>query len=350
MNPMELYHNQVTRAQGPFSLRMFHRSWGLMLIQANIEAPCTLLDFPTLDRFIEEIRTTQYDIIGISVDHSELGQGEEDVRADPRSISRRRRSSSAGTSPTCPTWPSEIDADHIVRGEGVRWFRSFLGEDAEQPIRHPLITSGSARATMGVSAERAPRRRGRHGHPVGRLPAGLQLLLHLGHVRRQGKVRQLLPDRRRAVRHHVPARDAHEGPLVLRDGRELPAPPQAGPAAAGTDGAARQGLGALRVQLGQRAPLVHASTNSSAGHLLGVDGHGGQEQPVHQAQRASTPSPWSASCSRTASACSARRSSAWRTTRRRTSTRRSSTPSGTTPTSTSSCSTRRSPARRCTPS
>ena len=54
INPMELYHNQVTRVQGPFSLRMFHRSWGLMLIQANIEAPCTLLDFPTLDRFIEE--------------------------------------------------------------------------------------------------------------------------------------------------------------------------------------------------------------------------------------------------------------------------------------------------------
>ena len=27
INPMELYHNQVTRAQGSFSLRMFHRSW-----------------------------------------------------------------------------------------------------------------------------------------------------------------------------------------------------------------------------------------------------------------------------------------------------------------------------------
>ena len=47
INPMELYHNQVTRVEGPFSLRMFHRSWGLMLIQANIAAPCTLLDFPT---------------------------------------------------------------------------------------------------------------------------------------------------------------------------------------------------------------------------------------------------------------------------------------------------------------
>ena len=47
INPMELYHNQVTRAQGGFSLRMFHRSWGIMMIQQNISAPCAVLDFPT---------------------------------------------------------------------------------------------------------------------------------------------------------------------------------------------------------------------------------------------------------------------------------------------------------------
>ena len=53
INPMELYHNQVTRAQGAFSLRMFHRSWGIMMIQANISAPCTVLDFPTLRTFAQ---------------------------------------------------------------------------------------------------------------------------------------------------------------------------------------------------------------------------------------------------------------------------------------------------------
>ena len=55
INPMELHHNQVTRAQGSFSLRMFHRSWGIMLIQANISAPCTVLDFPTQEDFAREI-------------------------------------------------------------------------------------------------------------------------------------------------------------------------------------------------------------------------------------------------------------------------------------------------------
>src|SRR3982751_6806996 len=66
VNPMELYHNQVTRVQGVFSLRMFHRSWGLMMIQANLQAPCTLLDFPSRERFRDELRRHRYDVVGIS--------------------------------------------------------------------------------------------------------------------------------------------------------------------------------------------------------------------------------------------------------------------------------------------
>jgi hypothetical protein len=64
--PVELYHNQVTREKGPFSLRMFHRSWGLMLMQHNISAPCTVLDFPTRERFVREITRHACDVIGIS--------------------------------------------------------------------------------------------------------------------------------------------------------------------------------------------------------------------------------------------------------------------------------------------
>jgi hypothetical protein len=66
INPMELYHSQVTRAQGPFPLRMSHRSWGIIMIQANIAAPSTLLDFPTRGRFIRELQSHRYDIVGIS--------------------------------------------------------------------------------------------------------------------------------------------------------------------------------------------------------------------------------------------------------------------------------------------
>src|SRR5664279_3399911 len=66
INPMELYHNQVTREQGAFSLRMFHRSWGILLIQKNISAPTTVLDFPEREDFEAELRANQYDVVGIS--------------------------------------------------------------------------------------------------------------------------------------------------------------------------------------------------------------------------------------------------------------------------------------------
>ncbi len=66
INPMELYQNQVTRVQGVFSLRMFHRSFGLAMLQENLDAPCTLLDFPTLEQFTEEIQNNSYDVVGIS--------------------------------------------------------------------------------------------------------------------------------------------------------------------------------------------------------------------------------------------------------------------------------------------
>src|ERR1043165_3610086 len=66
INPMELYHNQVTKSQGAFSIRRFHRSWGILMIQENIQAPCTVLDFPSREDFARELRKHRYDIVGIS--------------------------------------------------------------------------------------------------------------------------------------------------------------------------------------------------------------------------------------------------------------------------------------------
>lgn len=150
INPMELYQNQVTRVQGPFSLRMFHRSWGLMLIQQNIEAPTTLLDFPTRERFIEELRTQTYDIIGISAIIPNVRKVEHMCE-----LIRRHQPEATivvgGHVTNLPGVQKRLEADHVVRGEGVRWFRRFLGEDDRRPIRHPRIVSGIGARTMGVT-------------------------------------------------------------------------------------------------------------------------------------------------------------------------------------------------------
>ncbi len=150
INPMELYHNQVTRVQGPFSLRMFHRSWGIMLIQANIDASSTLLDFPDLDRFIQEITTNEYDIVGITSIIPNIGK----VRKMCELIREHLPAATiviGGHVANMPDLDERIDADHIVKGEGVRWMRRFLGEDEDRPIKHPRILSGIGARIMGMS-------------------------------------------------------------------------------------------------------------------------------------------------------------------------------------------------------
>ena len=156
INPMELYHNQVTRAQGSFSLRMFHRSWGIMLIQENISAPCSVLDFPTRETFARELTTNHYDVVGISSIIVNVGKVREMCRM-VRKLSPDSVIVVGGHVAAIPGLEAMVDADHIVRGEGISWMRRYLGEDEHAPIRHPAIVSGLQTRIMGV---RLPQRKG----------------------------------------------------------------------------------------------------------------------------------------------------------------------------------------------
>ena len=156
INPMELYHNQVTRAQGGFSLRMFHRSWGIMMIQQNISAPSAVLDFPTREDFARELKANTYDIVGISSIIVNVGK----VRKMCRMVRELSPSSTiviGGHVAATPGLEDMIDADHIVRGEGISWMRRYLGEDEHAPIRHPEIVSGLQTRIMGL---RMPEKKG----------------------------------------------------------------------------------------------------------------------------------------------------------------------------------------------
>jgi hypothetical protein len=156
INPMELYHNQVTRAQGSFSLRMFHRSWGIMMIQRNISAPCTVLDFPTLEKFEHELREHQYDVVGISSIIANVGKVREMCKRI-RQVSPHSVIVVGGHVAAIPGLVHLIDADHIVKGEGIAWMRHYLGEDESAAIEHPPIVSGFRMRVMGMPI---PDRRG----------------------------------------------------------------------------------------------------------------------------------------------------------------------------------------------
>jgi len=149
INPMELYHNQVTREQGEFSIRMFHRSWGLMMIQQNFVNPSTLLDFPTREQFASELRSHRYDVVGISSIIVNVGKVREMCRM-VRELSPGSVIVVGGHVAAIPGIEGMIDADHIVKGEGISWMRRYLGQDPDAPVKHPDIVSGFGHRIMGL--------------------------------------------------------------------------------------------------------------------------------------------------------------------------------------------------------
>ena len=149
---MELFHNQITREQDIFSYRFNHHSFGLQLLAQNVETPCTVLDFPTLERFVEEIKRG-YDYVGISFIVPNLKKAQEMAR-QVRRWAPASKIILGGHGVNIPGIESLIEHDFICRGEGVRFLRQLLGEDPAAPIRHPLSHSSFNRRIMGVPLPR----------------------------------------------------------------------------------------------------------------------------------------------------------------------------------------------------
>ena len=147
-NKMELYHNQVTRVQGPASLRFHHRSFGLYFIAANIRADTTVLDFPSRKRFIREIRKG-YDVVGISFITPNFVKAREMARLirlhAPHSVIII-----GGHGAAIEDVEKLIDCDYVAGGEGIRWMREFLGQDTEAPIVHPVLPCSEYESIYGV--------------------------------------------------------------------------------------------------------------------------------------------------------------------------------------------------------
>jgi len=126
------------------------------MIQENISAPCSVLDFPTREAFAHELTTNHYDIVGISSIIVNVLKVREMCRM-VRELSPASVIVVGGHVAAVPGLDAMIDADHIVRGEGISWMRRYLGEDENAPIRHPAIVSGLQTRIMGV---RLPQRKG----------------------------------------------------------------------------------------------------------------------------------------------------------------------------------------------
>jgi radical SAM superfamily enzyme YgiQ (UPF0313 family) len=119
------------------------------MIQENISAPCTVLDFPTREAFARELTSHSYDIVGISSIIVNVGKAREMCRM-VRELSPGSTIVVGGHVAAIPGVEHLLDADHIVKGDGIEWMRRYLGEDTAAPIRHPALSSGFDLRIMGV--------------------------------------------------------------------------------------------------------------------------------------------------------------------------------------------------------
>ncbi len=129
----ELFHAQVTRAQGAFSLRQVIRVWGLDLIAENIDAEAVVLHYPSFEELEDELRRYPYTHVGINFVVATFHK-------IPPMVERIRRIRPdativlGGYGTVLPDRVLLPYADEICREEGVRFMRRLLGEDLDRPI------------------------------------------------------------------------------------------------------------------------------------------------------------------------------------------------------------------------
>ena len=131
----EMYHAQVTLAQGPFSIRSVCTGWGLEFIANNIDAPTTVMHYPTIKKFIKELKQG-YDFVGIGFVVCTFPKTIELCQII-RNVSPKTKIVLGGYG----TVLKECDqhADFVCREEGANFFRKLLGEEPLDKFKVPLI-------------------------------------------------------------------------------------------------------------------------------------------------------------------------------------------------------------------
>ena len=132
----ELFHAQVTRAQGPFSLRQTIRVWAIDYLAANIEAPAVTLHYPSKKELVRELRAGGYTHVGINFVVATFHK----VREMVPLIREHAPDAKIILGGYGTVLPDEILgrwSDAICREEGIAFMRKFLGEVEGAPIHHP---------------------------------------------------------------------------------------------------------------------------------------------------------------------------------------------------------------------
>ncbi len=132
----ELFHAQVTRAQGPFSLRQVIRVWAIDYLAENIEAEAVTMHYPSQRELIKELKTQSYTHIGINFVVATFHKVREMVPLI-RKYAPNAKVILGGYGTVLPDDVLKPYGDYICREEGIGFMRKLLGEPLDAPFKHP---------------------------------------------------------------------------------------------------------------------------------------------------------------------------------------------------------------------
>ena len=132
----ELFHAQITRAQGVFSFRQVIRCWGLDYIGENLEAPCTALHYPSIRELVKELKSREWDYVGINFVVATFHKLKRMIPLIRR-YAPRAKIILGGYGTVLSDELLRPISDFICREEGIGFMRKLLGEAPQDTIRHP---------------------------------------------------------------------------------------------------------------------------------------------------------------------------------------------------------------------
>ncbi len=144
-------HNQVTRLQGVFSLRAQTRSFGLSFMAENIKVPTTVLDFPTQEEFVSELKKSKYTHVGISFTVPNIDKAKRMCEL-VRQHSPGTIIIAGGHGARIKDIKEILGCDEVCVGEGTAWLRNYFGEKLDTPLKHPAMAADYSRYILGIPA------------------------------------------------------------------------------------------------------------------------------------------------------------------------------------------------------
>jgi len=136
----EFYHTNLTRGDGIFSIRGQNPNLGIHFIAENLEIPTKVIEYPSLEEFRQEVGRG-YDYVGVNFPPVAFEKAkkmcEEAKKVNPNIVTVV-----GGYGTMIPE--TDTIADHVCRGEGVKFMRNLLGEPMDRPLRNPVLFNDSS--------------------------------------------------------------------------------------------------------------------------------------------------------------------------------------------------------------